>query len=454
MKKLVKTIQHIWSIKELRERIIYTLALLFLFRIGTFVTLPGVDPLALENIRASQTGDPGLLDLLNSFAGGAFYRAGIFALGIMPYISASIVMQLLTLVVPSVKKIQNDGESGRRKINQYTRALTVLITLVQAVAYIAFLRTSFSGALVITGSLFSMSTVIILIAGTLFVMWLGERITDKGIGNGVSLLITVGIIASLPAALMGEINAKFTSGAGGALVFLIEIIVWFLIVMATIAIVQATRKIPVQYPKRMVGRGGRMAEVGGARQFIPLKLNASGVMPIIFAQALLFLPATIAQNFAGSTSGFATFMTDLTDVRSPWYNILTFVLVIVFTYFYTALIINPKEISENMKQQGGFIPGVRPGKQTTTFIENILDRITLPGSIFLGIIAILPAFAQIFGVGNTFAMFFGGTSLLIMISVVLDTLQQIESYLLMRHYDGLLESGNMQSSRSKVGASF
>ena len=362
-------------------------------------------------------------------------------------------MQLLTLVVPRVKKIQQEGESGRRLINQYTRALTVIITLVQSFAYIGFLRQSFPNAIIdINPMLFTISTLITLISGTLFVMWLGEKITDRGIGNGVSLLITVGIIAGLPGALISEFSAKATSG-GGLLVFLIEILVFIGIVILTIGLVQAVRKIPVQYAKRMVGRGGRMAEVGGARQFIPLKLNASGVMPIIFAQALMFLPTTIAQAMGQQTGAFAQFMQDLANFRSWQYNVLTFVLVIVFTYFYTALIINPKQMSEDMKKQGGFIPGVRPGKQTTSFIETILDRITLPGSVFLGIIAILPAFAMILGVTDNFAIFYGGTSLLIMVAVVLDTLQQIESHLLMRHYDGLMEKGKLKG-RESVGASF
>jgi len=452
MKKFIETLQHIWKIDELRKRILYTLGLLLIFRLGTFVTIPGVDPEAMADIIESQGGTGGLLGMLNNFAGGAFYRAGIFALGIMPYITASIVMQLLTLVVPSVKKIQRDGESGRRKIQQYTRALTIIITAVQGAAYITFLKTTFRGALVIDGPLFMASTIIILISGTLFVMWLGEKITDRGIGNGVSLLITVGIIASLPGSLITEFNAKLSAGGGGLLIFLIEILVLLGVVLATIALVQATRKIPVQYPKRMVGRGGRVAEVGGARQFIPLKLNASGVMPIIFAQALMFLPAQITTALGqGQASG--GLLASLSDFGSPLYNVLTFLLVIVFTYFYTALIINPKEMSENMKQQGGFIPGVRPGSQTTSFIENILDRITLPGSVFLGLIAILPAFAMLAGVGQNFALFYGGTSLLIMVAVVLDTLQQIESHLLMRHYDGLLDKGKIQG-RSRVGASF
>lgn len=453
MKKFIETIQNIWKIDELRERILYTLALLLIFRIGTFVPLPGVDPVALDTAINAQGGTGGLLGLLNTFAGGAFYRAGIFALGIMPYISASIVMQLLTLVVPSVKKKQQEGESGRRLINQYTRALTVIITAVQAIAYIAFLNTTFPTALInMDPTLFKISTLITLIAGTLFVMWLGEKITDKGIGNGVSLLITVGIIAGLPGALIAEFSSKATSG-GGLLVFLIELLVLFGVVVLTIALVQATRKIPVQYAKRMVGRSGRMAEVGGARQFIPLKLNASGVMPIIFAQALMFLPVTIAQALGQQNTAFAQFMQNLSNFRSWQYNLLTIILVIVFTYFYTALIINPKQMSEDMKKQGGFIPGVRPGKQTTSFIETILDRITLPGSIFLGLIAILPAFAMIAGVSDNFAIFYGGTSLLIMVAVVLDTLQQIESHLLMRHYDGLMEKGKLKG-RERVGASF
>ncbi len=454
MNKFLDTLKNIWKIEELRNRILYTLGLLLIFRVGTFITLPGVNPVKLASLLDAQGGGGGILGLLNSFAGGAFYRAGIFALGIMPYISASIVMQLLTLVVPSVKKIQRDGESGRRKIQNYTRLLTIVITLVQGFFYLqTTLRGQFREALVMDGPLFTVSTLLILISGTLFVMWLGEKITDRGIGNGVSLLITVGIIASLPGSLINEFTTKVT-GTGGPIIFIIEMLVLFAVVVATIALVQATRKVPVQYPKRMIGRGGKQAQMQGARQFIPLKLNASGVMPIIFAQALMFLPSTVSSWFGESDSAIARFVTSLSDFRSVGYNLLTFILVIVFTYFYTALIINPKEMSENMKQQGGFIPGVRPGKQTTDFIENILDRITLPGSIFLGIIAILPAFAMIAGVSDSMALFYGGTSLLIMVAVVLDTLQQIESHLLMRHYDGLLDKGKLQSNRSKVGASF
>lgn len=451
MKKLINTIKNIWEIEELKDRILYTLLLLLIFRIGTYVALPGVNPVALKEAIAAQGGNKGILGLLNTFAGGAFYRAGIFALGIMPYISASIVMQLLTLVVPQVKKIQQEGESGRKLINQYTRILTILITAVQAFAYVKFLRQTYPQALVdIDPTLFFFSTLATLIAGTLFVMWLGEKITDRGIGNGVSLLITVGIIAGLPGALMSEATSKATTG-GGLLVFLIELLVLFGIVVLTIGLVQATRKIPVQHAKRMVGRGGRAVENTGARNFIPLKLNASGVMPIIFAQALMFLPSTIASALGQQNTPLVQALSKLGDMRSWQYNVLSFFLVIIFTYFYTALIMRPKEMSEDLKRQGAFVPGIRPGDQTTSFIENILDRITLPGSIFLGIIAILPAFAMIAGVQNNFAIFFGGTSLLIMVAVVLDTLQQIESHLLMRHYDGLMESGKMREQG--VGAS-
>lgn len=451
MKKLIDTLQNIWKIEELRERILYTLGLLLIFRVGTYVNIPGVDPYALKAAVAADGGKGGLLGMLNNFAGGAFYRAGIFALGIMPYISASIVMQLLTLVVPSVKKIQQEGESGRRLINQYTRILTIVITIVQGLAYITFLKATFPTALVsMNSTLFMLSTLVTLTAGTLFVMWLGEKITDRGIGNGVSLLITVGIIASLPGAIASEFTSKFTNGA--LIVFIIELFVLIGIIILTIGLVQATRRIPVQYAKRLVGRGGKMSDGGGARSYIPLKLNASGVMPIIFAQALMFLPLTITQALGQQNSSFAQFMQNLSDQRSWQYNVFTFVLVIVFTYFYTALIINPKQMSEDMKKQGGFIPGVRPGEQTTSFIESILDRITLPGSMFLGLIAILPAFAMIAGVQNNFAIFYGGTSLLIMVAVVLDTLQQIESHLLMRHYDGLMEKGKLRGSEG-VGAS-
>ncbi len=459
MKKFFETLKNIWKIKDLRERIMYTLGLILIYRVGTFITLPGIDPVALKAAMGAQSdGGGNLLDILNLFAGGAFYRAGILALGIMPYISASIVMQLVTLVVPQFQKLQKEGESGRKRINQYTRLLTVIITVFQAFAYISFLKSGqVASALVqpfANGPLFPISVMVILTAGTLFTMWLGEKITDRGIGNGVSLLITVGIIAGLPGALFAEFVAKTAGGAGGALILLIELLFFVAVILATVALVQATRKVPVQYAKRMVGRGGRMAQVGGVRQFIPLKLNASGVMPIIFAQALLFLPATVARYASSDqNSGFARFAANFSQLDNFWYNLTTFLMVIIFTYFYTALIMNPRQMAEEMKRNGGFIPGVRPGKKTESFIENILDRITLPGSIFLGIVAILPAFAMIGGVSQNFAIFFGGTSLLIMVAVVLDTLQQIESHLLMRHYDGLMKGGGRIKGRSRVGAS-
>jgi len=451
MKKLIETLRNIWKIKDLRERILYTLGLLLIFRIGTFIALPGVDPINLKAAIASGDGG-GLLGLINSFAGGAFFRAGIFALGIMPYISASIVMQLLTLVVPQFQKIQKDGESGRKKIQQYTRFLTVIITAVQAVAYLTFLRGQPAGVLIegVSPALFTFSTIVILVAGTLFVMWMGEKITDRGVGNGVSLLITVGIIATLPGALVNEFLAKAAGSGGGVLVFFIEMLLLMAVILATIALVQATRKIPVQYAKRMVGRAGKMAQVGGVRQFIPLKLNASGVMPIIFAQALMFIPGTLG-GFLNLDQG-NWFMRNMNNMEGGLYNVVLFLLVVLFTYFYTALIINPNQMADDMKKNGGFIPGVRPGKKTASFIENILDRVTLPGSLFLGLVSIFPAFAMIAGVNQNFAMFYGGTSLLIMVAVVLDTLQQIESHLLMRHYDGLMKTGKIKG-RSRVGAS-
>lgn len=457
MKKFIETLQNIWKIKELRNRILYTILLLFIFRLGTFVVLPGVNPGKLEALIGAGSQN-NILGVLNSFAGGAFYRAGIFALGIMPYISASIVIQILTLVVPSIKKKQQEGESGRRLISQYTRALTIVITIVQGLAYVGFLRTQFSEALVsgINPTLFTFSTLITLTAGTLFVMWMGEKITDRGIGQGVSLLITVGIIASLPGALIAEFGAKNAQGAGGLLLFALEILLLFGIIILTIALVQATRKIPIENAKRMINRSGIMATQTGKRDFLPVKLNASGVMPIIFAQALLFLPATLVGRLANENSGLGMFIQNLSNFKTWEYSIVTFLLVVIFTYFYTALIIQPKDMAENLKRQGSFIPGVRPGKQTATFIENVIDRITLPGSIFLALIAILPAFiVGLFGnVVDSFALFFGGTSLLIMVAVVLDTLRDIESYLLLRHYDGLMEGGRMKGRQQTVGASF
>ncbi len=444
MKGLISTLQNIFKIEDLRKRIIFTLGLIFIYRFGSYVVLPGIDPAALAQGEAPG----GILNLINIFAGGAFARASIFALGIMPYISASIAVQLLGMAVPYFQKLQKEGESGQRKMNQITRYLTVVVTAFQAIGYNVFLRSTFSDAIVINNSLFLFSSVVILTTGTVFVMWLGEKITDKGIGNGISLLIMVGIVANLPGALMQEFT-KRTTDAGGLVQLVIELAFLVLVVMATIALVQAVRKIPVQYAKRIVGSGARRMQMGGHRQYLPLKINAAGVMPIIFAQALMFLPSTIGTFVGFESSGFVRTFTDYTSFG---YNMVYFLLVVAFTYFYTALVVNPQQISEDLKRNGGFIPGVKPGKRTAEYIDTILTRITLPGSVFLGIVAILPAFAQKFGISQQFALFYGGTSLLIMVGVVLDTLQQIESHLLMRHYDGLMKSGRIKG-RASAGVS-
>lgn len=435
MKKLIETIKNIFKIEELRKRIIYTLGLLLIYRLGSFVSLPGINPEALSSLQ-NQVSDNGLLGLLNMFSGGAFSKASIFALGIMPYISASIVIQLLGILVPYFQKIQKEGESGRRKINQWTRYLTIIVLLVQAPAYIANLYMQLPSAAFVMGSsfMFTVSTVIILIAGTMFVMWLGEKITDKGIGNGVSLIIMVGIIARLPHAFIAEINTRFTETTGGPIMLIVEIFVLFLIFAATIALVQAVRRIPVQYAKRIVGN----KQYGGVRQYIPLKINAAGVMPIIFAQALMMLPMLFGK-FEATTAFAAAFA-----YGTLWYNVVFALLVILFTWFYTAITVNPLNMSEDMKRNGGFIPGIKPGKMTANYLDTIMSRITLPGSIFLALVAILPTFAHKMGINQEFAMFYGGTSLLILVGVVLDTLQQIESYLLMRHYDGLMKGGKIK----------
>lgn len=436
MKKLIETLKNIYKIEELRTRILYTLGLLLICRLGSFVTLPGINPMELSNLQSQVQGN-GLLDLLNIFSGGAFSNASIFALGIMPYISASIVIQLLGILVPYFQKLQKEGESGRRKLNQWTRYLTIAVLLIQAPAYIANLRMQMGTAFIFgpDNILFLITAVIVLIAGTMFVMWLGEKITDKGIGNGVSLIIMVGIIARLPHALLAEFNTRLTEATGGLVMLVVELLILFFIFAACIALVQATRKIPVQYAKRIVGN----KQYGGVRQYIPLKINSAGVMPIIFAQALMFIPLFF-ERFEWS-KGFATTFADFTGF---WYNFVFGLLVVAFTYFYTAITVNPVMMSEDMKRNGGFVPGIKPGKHTSDYLDTIMSRITLPGSIFLAIVAILPAFAKIMGINNQFALFYGGTSLLILVGVVLDTLKQIESYLLLRHYDGLMKSGRIK----------
>lgn len=450
MKKLIQTIRNIWKIDDLRKRIIYTVGIILIYRFGSYVVLPGVDPGMLANLQNQSSS--GLLGLLNMFSGGAFANASIFALGIMPYISASIVMQLLTMAIPFFQKLQKEGESGRKKINQITRYLTVVILIFQSPAYIANLVSQlppeaiypFNPAVTHHSvfSFFGIMSLVILTAGSMFIMWLGERITDKGIGNGISLIIMIGIIARLPFSLFSELVSRMEQKGGGLVFFVVEIAFLVIVILVTILLVQGTRKIPVQYAKRIVGN----KQFGGVRQYIPLKVNAAGVMPIIFAQAIMFLPLTIA-GFASSEtlSGFARIFT---DYNGFWYNAVFFILIIFFTYFYTAITINPNQMAEDMKKNGGFIPGVKPGKKTAEFIDNIMSRITLPGSIFLGFVAIMPAFVRLVGVTNQFAQFYGGTSLLILVGVVLDTLQQIESHLLMRHYDGLTKSGRIKGRSS------
>ena len=441
MKKLFQTIKNIFKIEELRTRILYTLGLLVIYRLGSYIVLPGIDSAQLANLKSSSS--EGLVGLLNMFSGGAFGNASIFALGVMPYISASIVIQLLGVFVPYFRKLQMEGESGRRKMNQYTRYLTILIICIQGPAYMANLhQTVPASAFLAVNQLgwsnfwFNLVSTFILLGGTMFVMWLGERITDRGIGNGISLIIMVGIIARLPFAFLAEFLEKWSANAGGGLlIFIVEIVILFFVFVAGIALLQAVRKVPVQYAKRVIGN----KQYGGVRQYIPMKLNAAGVMPIIFAQALMLFPLIFSQFDA--TRGFAATMSNYTGI---WYNLTFFILVVLFTYFYTAVTVNPTMMAEEMRKNGGFVPGVKPGKKTAEYIDTIMSRVTLPGSIFLGLIAILPAFAMLCGVNNQFASFYGGTSLLILVGVVLDTLQQIESHLLMRHYDGLMKTGRLK----------
>ena len=429
MKKLFTTLSNIWKIEDLRVRILNTLLFLLIYRIGSFIVLPGVSPVALQNQEKE-----GLLGLLNMFAGGSFSRASIFALGVMPYISASIVVQLLGIAIPYFQKMQKEGESGRKKLSQLTRYLTVIITLVQATAYA---RTQIEpDARFMPDPWFTISSMVILTAGTLFVMWLGEKITDKGIGNGISLIIMAGIIAQLPSGLMSEFQSRI-GGNGGIIAFTVELIALFFVVVFTILIVQGVRKIPVQYAKKIVGN----KQYGGVRQYIPLKVNAAGVMPIIFAQAIMFIPLSIGQFFPNAQGSF---LTALSNYTSWQYNLIFAFLIIAFTFFYTAITVNPVQMSDDMKKNGGFIPGVKPGATTGEYIDAVISKITLPGSVFLAIIAILPSIASILGVNTNFAHFYGGTSLLILVGVVLDTLQQIESHLLMRHYDGLMKTGRLK----------
>ncbi|MDQ3536411.1 MAG: preprotein translocase subunit SecY [Bacteroidota bacterium] len=436
MKKFFTTIRNIFSIEDLRIRILNTIGFLVIFRLGSFVVLPGVDPDQL-------TDSAGIFGLLNTFLGGAFDRASIFGLGIMPYISASIVVQLLTVAVPYFQKLQKDGESGRNKINQITRVLTIFITLAQGATYVA--GTIPNEALLpgIDRTFFTITSMVILTAGTIFCMWLGEKITDKGIGNGISMLIMIGIISRFPGSIAAEALAR---GMSGALLFVLEIVALFFVVMGVVMLTQAVRRIPVQYAKQVVGN----KVYGGQRQYIPLKVNASGVMPIIFAQSLMFLPAMLAGFWQDNNDMAASIGATFSDFTTWQYNLVFGILIILFTFFYTAITVNPNQISDDMKRNGGFIPGIKPGKQTSEFIDSILTKITLPGSIFLAIVAILPAIANLAGVSREFSQFYGGTSLLIMVGVILDTLQQIESYLLMRHYEGMMKSGRVKGRSENV----
>lgn len=445
--RAVETVKNIWKIEDLRYRILTTLLFVMIYRVGSYVVLPGIDPEYLTQLQSQTRG--GLMALLDMFSGGAFSNASIFALGIMPYISASIVIQLLGMAVPYFQKLQREGESGRTKINQYTRILTVLILLVQAPSYLVNLKVQMAQVApdaFPSSFMFIVTSTIILAAGSMFVMWLGERITDKGIGNGISFIILIGIIARLPHALGFEFINRAATKSGGLVMFLAEILFLLLVVAASILLVQGTRKVPVQYAKRIVGN----KQYGGARQYIPLKVNTAGVMPIIFAQALMFIPITLAGFSTDNATG--AFMRSLTDMTGFWYNLIYAFLIIVFTYFYTAITIQPNQMADDMKRNNGFIPGIKPGKKTAEYLDSIMSRITLPGSIFLAIVAIMPAFAQILGVSSEFSQFFGGTSLLILVGVVLDTLQQVESHLMMHHYDGLLKSGRIKGRTGSVSA--
>lgn len=444
--RLVDTIKNIWKIEDLRKRLVVTFLLILVYRVGCYVVLPGIDPNQLAAMKSFTSG--GLMQLLDMFSGGAFSQASIFALGIMPYITASIVIQLLGMVLPQFQKLQREGESGHMKINQYTRYLTVLILLLQAPAYLFNLEYQVNSAAHGTMALTWLDKTymtVILAAGSMFIMWLGERITDKGVGNGISFIILIGIIARLPGAFIEEFMGRISSAQGGLVMLVIEIVLLFAVILGAVLLVQGTRKVPVQYAKRIVGN----KQYGGARQYIPLKVNAAGVMPIIFAQAIMFIPLTLA-GF-GSRGEASSIVKALTDMGGFWYNFIYFLMIVAFTYFYTAITVRPTQMSEDMKRNNGFIPGVKPGKKTADYLDSIMSRITLPGSIFLGIVAIMPAFARICGVTHSFAQFFGGTSLLIMVGVVLDTLQQIESHLLMHHYDGLMKSGKLKGRTTGSG---
>ncbi|MDE7408234.1 MAG: preprotein translocase subunit SecY, partial [Muribaculaceae bacterium] len=440
--RFVETIKNIWTIEELRKRILVTLLLVLVYRLGCYVVLPGINPADLQAL-SKFTNSSGLMQLLDMFSGGAFSQASIFALGIMPYITASIVIQLLGMVLPSFQKMQREGESGRQKLNQYTRYLTVFILLIQGPAYLINLQHQLAsaGGAVAMGIWTVLYLTIILAAGSMFIMWLGERITDRGIGNGISFIILVGIIARLPGALYYEFVSRLpgsTGSEGGMVMFIVELVLLFAVTVGAVLLVQGTRKVPVQYAKRIVGN----KQYGGARQYIPLKVNAAGVMPIIFAQALMFIPLTLS-GFSSNGEG-SGFFAVFSNINGFWYNAVYFILIVAFTYFYTAITVRPTQMAEDMKRNNGFIPGVKPGKKTAEYLDSIMSRITLPGSFFLGIVAILPAFARFFGISQNFAQFFGGTSLLILVGVVLDTLMQVESHLMMHHYDGLMKEGKIK----------
>lgn len=440
--KFIQTIRNIWKIEDLRNRLITTVWLIVLYRLGTTIVLPGIDPASLVALREQTRG--GLMALLDMFSGGAFSNASIFALGIMPYISASIVMQLMAIVVPSIQKMQREGESGRRKINQWTRYLTVLILLIQGPLYLVNLRTQLlaSGSVMPGGFWFSFSSTLYMAAGSMMTLWLGERITDKGVGNGVSFIILVGILARLPQAFVAEVALRFQL-PGGLFVIILEIILLLLVMAGAILLVQGTRRVPVQYAKRTIGN----RQYGGARQYIPLKVNAANVMPIIFAQAIMFIPL---QFIGFNASNMSPFWQQFMSGQGFWYNFIFAVLIILFTYFYTAVTINPGQMSDELKRSNGFIPGVKPGRSTKEYLDEVMSRITLPGAVFLAVVAIMPAFAQWFGVSREFSQFFGGTSLIILVGVVLDTLQQIESHLLQHHYDGLLETGHIKGRQGNL----
>ncbi|HMN47909.1 MAG TPA: preprotein translocase subunit SecY [Ignavibacteriaceae bacterium] len=444
MSKFTDTFRNIFKIHELRQRIIYTLVLLFIVRLGSHLTIPGVDAVLLSESVKNQSSD-NLFGLYDLFVGGAFHNAAIFALGIMPYISASIILQLMGAVVPYFQKLQQEGEEGRKKITQLTRYGTVLISAMQAWGVtVKLLNTQFQGMPIVPAQVHGIgwviSTIIILTSGTMFMMWMGEQITEKGIGNGISLIIFIGIIARFPFALLDEYRL-ISAGQRSIIIEIIIFVFMFFIIAGVVLVTQGTRKIPVQYAKRVVGR----KVYGGVTQYIPLRVNTAGVMPIIFAQSIMFIPTTVLSFFPDNE--FLQMVAGWFQYRSPIYSTIYALMIIFFTYFYTAIAFNPKDVADNMKKQGGFIPGIRPGKQTSEFIDNILTKITLPGSVFLAIIAILPAFVSAWGVSGSFAQFFGGTSLLIIVGVALDTLQQIESHLLMRHYDGFMKSGKIKGRR-------